>query len=87
MVARGEIGFLISSLAESNGIFVQSSSSSDGDNDDDASRIYLVVTWAIMLCTVIGPIAVGSLVRRVKRLQVRNEAVGGPDPLGVWRVS
>lgn len=83
MVARGEIGFLISSLAESNGIFVQPSSSSE----QGASRIYLVVTWAIVLCTVIGPITVGSLVRRVKRLQVRNEAVGGPDPLGVWGVS
>lgn len=86
MVARGEIGFLISSLAESNGIFIQSSSSSSSNNDD-TSRIYLVVTWAIMLCTVIGPVVVGSLVRRAKRLQARNEASGGPDPLGLWGVS
>lgn len=63
MVARGETGFLISSLAESKGIFAESS-----PEDIGASRIYLVVTWAIMLCTITGPVAVGTLVKRVKRL-------------------
>ncbi|KAF2142848.1 uncharacterized protein K452DRAFT_357919 [Aplosporella prunicola CBS 121167] len=82
MVARGEIGFLISSLAESKGIF-SSSSSSSGD-----SEIYLVVTWAIMLCTIIGPLGVGMLVRRVKKLEKRgSEGVEGrKDVLGVWGV-
>lgn len=94
MVARGEIGFLISSLAESKGIFTQSSplpsssSSASFSSEQDVSRIFLVVTWAIVLCTVIGPVAVGSLVRRVKRLKgKRGEGASGQDPLGVWGVS
>lgn len=77
MVARGEIGFLISSLAESNGIF------STGGND----QIYLIVTWAIVLCTVIGPVGVGLLVRRVKKLEKVKEGTSGKDVLGVWGVS
>lgn len=59
MVARGEISFLISSLAESNSVF------SVRGND----QIFLIVTWAIVVCTVIGPLGVGLLVRRVKRLE------------------
>jgi hypothetical protein len=78
MVARGEIGFLISSLAESNGIF-----STGGDN-----QIFLIVTWAIVLCTVVGPVCVGLLVRRVKRLEkAKKDGTGGRDVLGVWGVS
>src|SRR5882757_7705674 len=49
MVARGEIGFLISALAASNGI-LEDSSSSNGAGDDSAglaSDIYLTATWAI----------------------------------------
>lgn len=82
MIARGEIGFLISSLAESHGIFSSSSSSSQGK----PSEIYLIVTWAIMLCTIIGPIVVGLLVRRVQRLQLveRERSDGRVDPLGIW---
>lgn len=75
MVARGEIGFLISSLAESNGIF------SSGGNE----QVFLIVTWAIVLCTLIGPVCVGLLVRRVKTLE--RERVGRGDGryvLGVW---
>lgn len=77
MVSRGEIGFLISSLADSNGIF------STGGNDD----IFLIVTWAIVLCTVVGPIGVGLLVKRLKRLEMaKEEGEGGRDVLGVWGV-
>ncbi|KAE9986256.1 hypothetical protein EG328_006259 [Venturia inaequalis] len=77
MVSRGEIGFLISSLADSNGIF-----STGGDDD-----IFLIVTWAIVLCTVIGPIGVGLLVKRLKRLEMAKEnGGGGRDVLGVWGV-
>ncbi|QDS70207.1 hypothetical protein FKW77_006882 [Venturia effusa] len=76
MVSRGEIGFLISSLADSNGIF-----STGGNND-----IFLIVTWAIVLCTLIGPIAVGLLVKRLKRLEMAKEQGGGRDVLGVWGV-
>lgn len=82
MITRGEIGFLIASLAESQGIFASTSSNERGGS----SRIYLVVIWAITLCTIIGPITMGSIVRRVKKLQLRHEASGGPDPLGMWGV-
>ncbi|KAL1878915.1 hypothetical protein Plec18167_004210 [Paecilomyces lecythidis] len=85
MVARGEIGFLVSSLAESKGIFSTAGT--------ESSDIYLIVTWAIMLCTMIGPLGVGMLVRRLKRLQKQQEAPdgggrgrGSSDPLGVWGV-
>lgn len=77
MVARGEVGYLIASIAESQGIF--SNGSSEGPSD-----IYLVVVWAISLCTLIGPILVGTLVRRVKKLQLSRDQ--GADPLGVWGI-
>ncbi|KAJ5486303.1 hypothetical protein N7530_000603 [Penicillium desertorum] len=78
MVARGEVGYLIASIAESQGIF--SNESSEGP-----SEIYLVVIWAISLCTLIGPILVGTLVRRVKKLQ-QSRVDMGSDPLGVWGI-
>jgi hypothetical protein len=76
MISRGEIGFLISSVAESHGVFGE-----DGSSDE-----FLVVTWAILLCTLIGPITVGLMVKRVKRLQEaeRQKATGREDPLGIW---
>ncbi|KAI4718203.1 Sodium/hydrogen exchanger [Aureobasidium sp. EXF-10727] len=80
MVARGEIGFLISSLAESNGVFgtVEGSGSSD---------IFLVATWAILLCTIIGPVSIGLMVKRVRRLQKARAAnTAKADPLGGWGV-
>ncbi|KAK7537296.1 Sodium/hydrogen exchanger family-domain-containing protein [Phyllosticta citribraziliensis] len=70
MVARGEIGFLISSVAQSKGVL--------------SDEIFLVATWAIMLCTIIGPLTVGLLVRRVKTLQSSRES--RRDVLGVWGV-
>jgi hypothetical protein len=77
MVARGEIGFLVSSLAGGNGIFTT------GDDD----QIFLIVTWAIVLCTIIGPLCVGLLVRRVKKLErAKEKGGGGRDVLGVWGV-
>jgi hypothetical protein len=78
MVARGEIGFLISALAESNGIF-----GAESDNS-----IFLIVTWAIMLCTIIGPFSVGLLVTRVKKMEA--QVTGGPRAgraLGEWGFS
>lgn len=79
MVARGEIGYLIASLAESNRIFGETSSGYSSDT-------YLIVVWAISLCTLIGPISVGTLVKRIKSLQQKRTASGGPDPLGVWGI-
>lgn len=82
MVARGEIGFLISAVAESRGIF----SSAGGEG---ASELFLIVNWAIVLCTTAGPIAVGLLTRRVRRLQEieRGSSGGREDPLGIWGVN
>ncbi|KAI1214426.1 Sodium/hydrogen exchanger [Annulohypoxylon truncatum] len=85
MTARGEIGFLISSVAESNQIF-STAQTTAGKN----SEIFLVVTWAIMLCTILGPLVVGLIVRRVEQLQQgvqrQGRSVRG-DVLGVWGVS
>ena len=64
MVARGEIGFLVSSLAASNGIFVPSENLAD---------VFLIVTWAIVLCTILGPVAVGLLVKKLKALQRKRD--------------
>ena len=79
MVARGEIGFLISSVAESQGIY-------NTHNPQGSSELFLVVTWAILLCTIIGPVSVGLLVKRVRRLQAleRSTRTGKGDPLGMW---
>lgn len=83
MTARGEIGFLISSIAESNKIFAKSS------DKESSSEIFLVVTWAIVLCTIIGPLAVGLIVNRVNKLQRGVEKEGrvvSADVLGAWGV-
>ncbi|UNI24328.1 hypothetical protein JDV02_010084 [Purpureocillium takamizusanense] len=81
MVARGEIGFLISSVAQSHGVFGRSGS-------DGGSEIFLAVTWAIVLCTILGPLCTGLLVRRVKSLESgRNGGQAGgqsKDVLGAW---
>ncbi|KAL7790316.1 Sodium/hydrogen exchanger family domain-containing protein [Trichoderma ceciliae] len=85
MTARGEIGFLISSIAEGKKIF-----SSTQTDEGRSSEIFLVVTWAIMLCTIIGPLLLGLTVRRVKQLQQGVEKQGRvvqKDVLGVWGVS
>jgi hypothetical protein len=86
MVARGEIGFLISSLAQSNGVF--------GAGATEGSDIFLVVTWAVVLCTIVGPLAVGLLVRRVRNLEREAASVArregdapARDVLGVWGVN
>lgn len=84
MVSRGEIGFLIASIAESNGVFTLHGPQGGASFGD----LYLVVIWAITLCTIIGPISVGGLVRRVKALQrQRSQSSDGLDPLGAWGVS
>ncbi|KAE8374141.1 Sodium/hydrogen exchanger family-domain-containing protein [Aspergillus bertholletiae] len=79
MVSRGEVGYLIASLAESKGMFGASSRG-------DSSETYMVIVWAISLCTLFGPICVGTLVKRVKSLQRMRVDRGGEDPLGVWGI-
>jgi hypothetical protein len=84
MTARGEIGFLIASLAETTGIFRAAGGDASAGRSSD---IYLVTTWAIVLCTIVGPLAVGTLVKRVKRLQEQRAwDQGTADPLGIWGV-
>ncbi|KAF5626588.1 Na+ H+ antiporter [Fusarium sp. NRRL 52700] len=83
MVARGEIGYLISALAESKGIF-------DATTDGQSSEIFLIVTWAITLCTIIGPISVGLIVNRVRKLEngsLKDKGEGKKNVLGAWGVS
>ncbi|KAI1124749.1 Sodium/hydrogen exchanger [Nemania abortiva] len=83
MVARGEIGFLISSMAESQGVFRRPDESAS-----KASELFLIVTWAIFLCTILGPVCTGLLVRRIKKLEKASEASRGDarTVLGVWGV-
>ena len=79
MVARGEIGFLVSSLAAGNGIF---------DNSQNSADIFLIVTWAIVICTVIGPVAVGLLVKRLRGPQKRTARREGEyDVFRDWNVN
>ncbi|CAG7565230.1 unnamed protein product [Fusarium equiseti] len=83
MVARGEIGYLISALAESKGIFGRS-------ENGESSELFLIVTWAITLCTVIGPISVGLIVNRVRKLESGSQKAQGEsrrNVLGAWGVS
>jgi Kef-type K+ transport system membrane component KefB len=86
MVSRGEIGFLIASVAESRGIFANNTL--DGKTTrNDSSEIFLIVIWAITLCTIIGPLGVGLLVRRVRTLQGKEpQQFVGRGPLGTWGV-
>ncbi|KAF8542198.1 Cation/H+ exchanger [Trichophaea hybrida] len=76
MVARGEIAFLIISIAQAEGIFTS------------AKELYLIVVWAAMLCTIAGPIGMGWLVRRVKELEKKRVDAGGAGEgvLGAWGV-
>lgn len=94
MVARGEIGFLISAIADTNGIFSADISGQGKDYENheasSPSDVYLIVTWAILLCTILGPLTLGSLAKRVKRLQSKrskDREGSGEDPLGIWGVS
>jgi len=82
MVPRGEIGFLISSVAESKGLY-------GSRNNEGSSELFLIVTWAILLCTLLGPISVGLLVKHVRRVQKleRSKNSGREDPLGIWGVT
>lgn len=62
MIARGEIGFLIASLSQSSGTLTFKNSSSEG-----SESIFLVIVWAVVICTILGPVAVGVMVRMKQR--------------------
>ena len=77
MVARGEIGFLIASLSESSGtLTLQQGGISIKDSFSD--DVFLVIVWAVVLCTITGPIIVGILVKRqirdIQPAEARNRA-------------
>ena len=82
MVARGEIGFLISAVAASKGIFDTTDEESSPKGVE--SELYLIVTWAILLCTIVGPLTLGFLTKRVRRLQAKRGNTATQDPLGIW---
>ncbi|KAF2715404.1 hypothetical protein K504DRAFT_478576 [Pleomassaria siparia CBS 279.74] len=63
MNARDEIGFLNSAVVKPGGVFT---SSRDTGSE---SSIFLVATWTIVLCTIIGSISVGLSMRRVRALE------------------
>jgi hypothetical protein len=65
MIARGEIGFLIASLSQSSGTLTFKDSSGGG-----GEAIFLVIVWAVILCTIIGPVAVGIIVRMKHRRSI-----------------
>ena len=74
MVSRGEIGLLIAQIAR-NG----TASSGDGSSSADSGLLseegFLVCVWAILLCTLTGPICVGMIVRKYRHRVVA----------GIWR--
>ena len=71
MVARGEIGFLIASLSQNSGTLVLerrdqiAGEEKAGEVGEDASLdLFLVIIWSVVLCTVVGPVAVGVITRK-----------------------
>lgn len=61
MVARGEIGYLIASLAQSSGTLEMKPKG--GGETVQNEDVFLVIIWAVTLCTIGGPVAVGSIVK------------------------
>jgi hypothetical protein len=61
MISRGEIGFLIASLSLTSGTltleYVDGSTLA-------STELFLILVWAIVICTLVGPIAVGLIVRK-----------------------
>ena len=89
MVARGEIGFLIASLSFSAGtLTLQSTPGTRSDNVTSNQDLFLVITWAVVLCTLLGPIGVGIAVRKLRRLDKESPNVSPNDvrnlTLGTW---
>lgn len=65
MIARGEIGYLIASLAQSSGALeLKPKGGGEGVTNED---VFLVIVWAVTLCTIGGPVAVGTVVRGMKK--------------------
>ena len=66
MVARGEIGFLIASISQSSGtLALRHPAGTTAESQGD--ELFVVITWAVVLCTIAGPAGVGILVRRLRQ--------------------
>ena len=65
MVARGEIGFLIASLSQSSGTLTFQRRNDLGIASS-GEEIFLVIVWAVVICTIVGPLGVGIIVRRLR---------------------
>jgi hypothetical protein len=66
MIARGEIGFLIASLSQSSGTLTLKKNNGP-DTQGSGEEVFLVIVWAVVLCTIIGPVGVGIIVRRLRQ--------------------
>lgn len=65
MIARGEIGFLIASLSQSSGTLTLRRKDSL-TTESSGEEIFLIIVWAVVVCTVVGPLGVGIIVRRIR---------------------
>lgn len=93
MIARGEIGFLIASLSfGANTLTVQSAASVRYDKIASNEELFLVIIWAVVLSTLLGPIGVGIVVRKLRYLD-RESSNSSPNEvpnevrdltLGTW---
>ncbi|KAJ3376074.1 Hsp70 ATPase ssc1 [Allomyces arbusculus] len=61
LVARGEIGILIAQLAYSGGV---TSRNDPAQTPALGEEPFLLATWAIVVCTVVGPLGMAALARR-----------------------
>jgi hypothetical protein len=68
MIARGEIGFLIASLSQSSGtLTLQDHNGNTQSIQSSGEDIFLVIVWAVVLCTIVGPVGVEFLVRSIRQ--------------------
>ena len=65
MISRGEIGFLIASLSQSSGTLTLRHRDRPG-MEPSGEDIFLVITWAVVICTIAGPLGVGFFVHRLR---------------------
>ena len=65
MIARGEIGFLIASLSQSSDTLTLRRRD-DTDIEHSGEDLFLVITWAVVICTITGPLGVGLIVKRLR---------------------
>jgi Kef-type K+ transport system membrane component KefB len=75
MISRGEIGFLIASLSQSSGTLTLRQRNGVGSSSS-GEEIFLVIVWAVVICTIAGPIGVGIIVRKLRKGENSARYVG-----------